>query len=485
MPVLEDGRLVADPWIVVEDEAPLPDAPSVLSLARLKREQLDLIGRNAPLGVRLKNDERVDDLAPLLPRLALVQVEMPKSRDGRAFTQARALREYHGFTGEIRAAGHVIPDHYAMLLRCGVTSVVVPEGADVAVWDQARRVIPIAYQHAVRRDQPISLQRRRLALGALAAAALLGTRGAQARPARAAQDTTWPDRSIRLIVPVAAGGSQDIVARLLARHLTDALGQNVVVENHPGAGSNIGYELAARSKPDGYTLLAGSDSLSINKALFPRLSFDPVADFDPVARAVRVPQILVVRADSAVQTLEQFIDTARRQPVAVGTPGNGSLAHLLGEIVQNAGETRWTHAPYRGGALAVNDLLGGSLQGVLINIGAVTDHVRSGRMRGIFVSSAVRTAALPQVPTLAEAGLTGAEVVGWHGIVAPAGTDPALRARLNAEITRILDKPDVAERIAALGMDAVRETPAATAALMRADAERWAGLVRQANLRPD
>jgi tripartite-type tricarboxylate transporter receptor subunit TctC len=324
-------------------------------------------------------------------------------------------------------------------------------------------------------------------LASTAATATLANRPAAAGWAARAQATpaVWPERSVRIIVPVAAGGSQDIVARLLARHLTDALGQNVVVENLPGAGSNIGYEQAARSRPDGYTLLAGSDSLSINKALFPRLNFDPVADFAPVARAVRVPQILVVRADHPARDLEGFLRLARSGRVAVGTPGNGSLAHLLGEVVQEAAEARWTHAPYRGGALAVNDLLGGSLQGVLINIGAVADHVRAGRMHGLFVSSAARTLALPEVPTLAEAGISGAEAVGWHGLVAPAGTDPAAVSRVNAETARVLARPDVAERVAALGLEPVDEPPEALGALIRADAERWAAVVRRARIQPD
>jgi tripartite-type tricarboxylate transporter receptor subunit TctC len=317
----------------------------------------------------------------------------------------------------------------------------------------------------------------RRALLALAGAAL-------AKPAFA--QGAWPtERSIRHVVPVAAGGSQDIVARLLARHLTTALGQNVLVENQPGAGSNIGYEHVARAKPDGYTLLAGSDSLSINKALFPKLGFDPMEDFAPIARTVRVPQILVVRADSPARTLEAFIGLARRGPVAVGTPGNGSLAHLLGEQVQAAAEMRWIHAPYRGGALAVNDLLGGSLQGVLINIGAVADHVRIGRLRGLFVSSARRTTALPEVPTLAEAGIAGAEAVGWHGVVAPRGTDPAIVTRINAAIGRVLVQPDVAERVAALGLEPADEPPEALAALIRADATRWAEVVQRARIQPD
>ena len=308
--------------------------------------------------------------------------------------------------------------------------------------------------------------------------------GLLARPALA-QPGAWPtERSIRYVVPVAPGGSQDIVARLFARHLTDALGQNVLVENMPGAGSNIGYEHVSRAKPDGYTLLAGSDSLSINRTLFPKLGFD-VTGFAPVAQGVRVPQILVVRADSPARSFAEFVDLARREPVAVGTPGNGSLAHLLGEQIQGAAEIRWTHVPYKGGALAVNDLLGGTLQGVLINIGAVTDHVRIGRMRGLFVSAGQRTQALPEVPTLAEAGLPGAEAVGWHGIVAPAGTDPAILARVNAALVGVLAKPDVAERVTALGLEPVTAPPEALGRVILADAGRWAEVVRRARIQPD
>ncbi|WP_149539828.1 Bug family tripartite tricarboxylate transporter substrate binding protein [Siccirubricoccus phaeus] len=318
---------------------------------------------------------------------------------------------------------------------------------------------------------------RRRSFLALGAAAL-------ARPALAAAE--WPaERSIRYIVPVAPGGSQDIVARLFARHLTPALGQNVVVENLPGAGSNIGYEHAAKARPDGYTLLAGSDSLAINKALFPKLGFDPVEDFAPVAQGVRVPQIFVVRADSPARSFEEFLGLARRQPVAVGTPGNGSLAHLLGEQIQAAAEVRWTHAPYRGGALAVNDLLGGSLQGVLINIGAVADHVKVGRLRGLFVSSAARTQALPGVPALGEVGFRGAEAVGWHGIVAPKDLDPAIAVRVNAAIGGVLKQPEVAERVAALGLEPVEAPPEALGVLIRADAARWAEVVRRARIQPD
>ncbi|GGC60471.1 oxidoreductase [Siccirubricoccus deserti] len=162
MPLLEDGRIVDDPWVTVADDAPLPEAPTILPLARLQREAAALAGRNGPLGVALPPDVAPEAIAPLLGRLALVELTLPSFRDGRAFTQARALREHHGYTGEIRVGGHVIPDQYLALLRCGASTVVVPEGADPAVWDAARRVIGIAYQHSAAPGHPLSLLRRKL-----------------------------------------------------------------------------------------------------------------------------------------------------------------------------------------------------------------------------------------------------------------------------------------------------------------------------------
>lgn len=316
---------------------------------------------------------------------------------------------------------------------------------------------------------------RQLALAGLAAALPL-------RPARA-QD--FPNRPLRLIVPVAPGGSQDVVARLVARGMGEALGQSIQVENLPGAGSNIGYEAAARARPDGYTLLAGSDSLSINAALFPRLSYDPLRAFQPILPGVAVPQILVVREDSPLRDLAGFLAAARAGTLAVGTPGNGSLSHLLGEMIQQAAGLRWTHVPYRGGALAINDLMAGHLQAVWINIGAVADAVRAGRLRGLAVSSEARTAALPAVPTLDEAGLPGLAATGWHGLVAPAGLDPAVAATLSAAGQAALRRPELAQRLTGLGVEVLDEPPEALGRRIQADAGRWAAVIRRGDLRPD
>jgi tripartite-type tricarboxylate transporter receptor subunit TctC len=321
---------------------------------------------------------------------------------------------------------------------------------------------------------------RRFVLGLLAAAAAARPWGA----ARAERAGWKPARAVRYIVPVAPGGSQDVVARLIARGLSEEFGQPVQVENLAGGGSNIGFEAAARAAPDGHTLLAGSDTLSINASLYPRLPFDALG-FTPVHRSVTVPQIFVVKAEDPATDFRDWLRRHRAETPAIGTPGNGSLAHLLSEVIQRASETRWTHVPYRGGALALNDLLAGHLRGVMINIGAVTEHVRAGRLRGLAISSAERSLAVPDAPTLLEAGFQGLAVTGWHGLVAPPGTDPAAALAWNAAARRAVARPDIAPRLAALGVVPQDEAPEQLARVIREDAARWAEVVRRNGLRPD
>jgi tripartite-type tricarboxylate transporter receptor subunit TctC len=299
--------------------------------------------------------------------------------------------------------------------------------------------------------------------------------------------SAWPaERPIRLVVPVAPDDIQDFVARLLARALADSLGQTMPIVNMPGAGSNIAYEFVARARPDGYTLLAGSDSLSISPALHPGVGYDPVADFAPVARAVRVPQIMVVRADSEVRDLPALVAMARTQRVSVGTAGNGPLAHLLAEELQAATGRRWTHVPYRGDVPALNDLLAGAVQCVVIDVGPVAELLRDGRLRGLFVSTAERLAVIPDVPTLAEAGEPNLRPVArWQGVLAPAGTDAKIVARLNTEVRKAVRRPDVAVWLAELGIQPLDEPPEHMGAIIRADAERWAEVIRRADIRAD
>jgi tripartite-type tricarboxylate transporter receptor subunit TctC len=295
----------------------------------------------------------------------------------------------------------------------------------------------------------------------------------------------FPQRMPRIVVPAAAGGSQDSVARLLARFMAAPLGRPIIIENRPGAAGNIGFELVARARPDGHVIGAGSDNLSINKALFSGLSFDPVGDFAPVAQVSIVPQILVVRADSPSGDLAGFLARAGREPLALATGGNGSLAHLLQALLQELTGRRWSHVPYRGGAPGLNDLLAGSVHAMMANIGAVAEHIRAGLLRGLAVSSPGRVAALPMVPRLSDLGLADAEVVGWHGLVAPRGTPAPVVARLYAAALEALRVPEMRARLEYLGISPSEVGREALGQRMEEDARRWQAVVSQAGLKPD
>ncbi|WP_291296499.1 tripartite tricarboxylate transporter substrate binding protein [Elioraea sp.] len=314
---------------------------------------------------------------------------------------------------------------------------------------------------------------------ALASAASALVSAATAR--RATAQAAWPSRPLKLIVPVAPGGSQDVVARHWARAVSERIGHAITIENVPGGGSTIGYAAAARAAPDGHTLLAGADSLSIVGTLAPRLAFDPLG-FAPVHRTVRVPQILVVRADHPARDLAAWLALPRAKGASVGTPGTGQLSHLLTAQLAAESGAELTHVSYRGGPLALNDLLAGHLDGVMINIGAVTEHVRAGRLRGLAVSPAARSTALPDVPTLTEAGFGALTAVGWHGIVAPHGTDPTILAKLNAASRDAVREPGLVERLAALGVEPTDEGPEALADAIREDAVRYGAIIRRFNI---
>lgn len=314
----------------------------------------------------------------------------------------------------------------------------------------------------------------------LAAAALPGV--------AAAQTLAWaPDRPLRVVIPVAPGGSLDILGRVLARHLTTRLGQPVVAENHPGAGSNLAFELVARARPDGLTLLVGSDPLTINPALYPRIGFDPVRDFAPVIEAVRAPQVLVVNPRSPVTSVATFIEWAKEQEgrLTVASQGNGSIGHLAGALFAQQADLRFVHVPYRGGGPAVIDLIAGHVEALFVTLPAAIEHIRGGRLRALAVTGAARSAALPDVPTVAEATLPGFDVVTWQGILAPAGTPRAAIDRLAAELAAILALPEVADDLARQGFAVTADGPDRFAALVRAEAERWPALVRRTGARPE
>lgn len=331
------------------------------------------------------------------------------------------------------------------------------------------------------RQSPRTAASRRALLGALGATVL--TRPAFAQD----QNAAFPDRPLRIIIPVAPGGSLDILGRLFARQLTPALSQPVVAENHPGAGSNIAFELVARARPDGHTLLVGSDPLTINPALYRRVGFDPVRDFAPITELVRAPQVLVVHPSHAAADLAGFLRGAReaegRTPMA--SQGNGSIGHLAGAVLARQAGVSFTHVPYRGGGPAVVDVVAGHVESLLVTLPAAIEHIRGGRLKALAVSSAARSAALPAVPTIAEQGFPGFDIVTWQGILAPAGTPGPVVARLHAALTDALRRPEVADGLLAQGFEPTGTTPAAFAALIREEAARWPAVVRLAGAQID
>ncbi len=320
--------------------------------------------------------------------------------------------------------------------------------------------------------------RRGVLRAAAAAATTSGTAPARAAPA------DWPQRPVRVVVPVAPGGSLDALSRLFGRHMGE-LGQPWVVENQGAAGGNLAFEAVARSRPDGHTLLWGWDSLAINPALYARVGYDPLRDFTPLAQVVRAAQLLVVRPDLPAHTLAEFLDLTRRRTVSVASPGNGSIGHLAAELLRTRTGASWTHVPYRGGGPAMADLLAGNLDAISLTLGAAVEHVRAGRMRGLAVTTAARAPALPEVPTVAEAGIPDFEVVSWQGVLGPAGMEPALVARMNRELNRVLSLPEVAARLLSQGFEPAGGPPEALAGLLRADVARWPAVVRAAGARVD
>ncbi|HYF08615.1 MAG TPA: tripartite tricarboxylate transporter substrate binding protein [Acetobacteraceae bacterium] len=292
---------------------------------------------------------------------------------------------------------------------------------------------------------------------------------------------------MRIIVPVAPGGSLDILGRTLARALAPTLGQPVVAENHPGAGSNLAFELVARARPDGLTLLVGSDPLTINPAVYARTGFDPVRDFTPIIEAVRAPQVLVVNPRSPVRGLVDFVAWAREAEgrLTVASQGNGSIGHLAGALFAREAGYGFSHIPYRGGGPAVVDVVAGHVDALFVTLPAAIEHIREGRLRAIAVTGAARRAALPAVRTITESGYPGFDVVTWQGLLGPRGLPEPVVARLASELRAILARPDIANGLTAQGFEVTGHGPQEFAALIRREAERWPPVVRQVGVRLD
>ena len=320
-----------------------------------------------------------------------------------------------------------------------------------------------------------------------AAASLWAALAVSALHAAAAAEA-YPAKPVRFVVAFPPGGGTDIIARSIAQKLTERLAQQVVVDNRPGAGGNIGTDIVAKSAPDGHTLLMGSAGpLAINASLFGKMPFDPIRDLAPVTLAASTPNVLVVHPSLRAATIEELIALAKARPgeINFASSGHGTPAHLAGELFNSMARVKMVHVPYKGAAPALADLLGGQVQLMFSTMPPALPHVKDGRLRALAVTSAKRSPAMPELPTVDEIALPGFEANTWHGVVAPAGTPTAIIARLNREIVSILHLPEVVERLSAQGAEPVGSTPEEFAAYIRSETVKWAKVVRESGAKAE
>jgi len=296
----------------------------------------------------------------------------------------------------------------------------------------------------------------------------------------------WPTRPVKLVVAYPAGGAVDIVGRMLAEKLTASLGQPVVIENKAGAGGLIGADTVAKGAPDGYTFVLGTvSSHAIAPSVYKKMPYDPVADFAPVSLVALTPYFITVNPLVPARTLAELIAYAKANPdkLNFGSSGNGTTPHLAGELFNTMAGVKINHIPYKGSAPMVTDLLGNQVQVAFDN--TVIPNVKAGRLRALATTGTTRLAAMPDVPTAAEAGLPGYEAVGWMGMYGPKGTPPAIVNKLAAEIAKAMAAPDVREKLAAQGFQAATDTPAQFDTYLRAEQTKWAKVARDANVQPE
>ena len=298
----------------------------------------------------------------------------------------------------------------------------------------------------------------------------------------------YPAKPIRLVAPFPPGGPADILSRIIGQHLAESWGQQVVVDNRAGAGGNIGSDIVAKSPPDGYTLLLGFvGTHAINASLYSSMPYDNIKDFEPVSRVAMVTIILVLHPSVPANSVKDLIALARSRPgeLTFGSPGNGTPQHLAGELFNTMGKVKMLHIPYKGAVPALNDLLGGRVSLIFSSMPPALPHIKTGRLKALAVTSGQRSPAVPDVPTIAESGLPGYEVINWYGVLAPAGTPRDIVAKLNGEIRRILSLPDVKERLAAQGAETITSTPQEFGAYIKSETEKWAKVVRFSGARID
>jgi tripartite-type tricarboxylate transporter receptor subunit TctC len=305
-------------------------------------------------------------------------------------------------------------------------------------------------------------------------------------PIEAWSAEAYPVKPMRLIVGFAPAGANDLVARIVAARLAPRLGQQVVVENRPGAGGNIATELVAKSPPDGYTLLLGSvASLGMAPALYGQVPFDPINDFAPITQLVGVSSLLVVHPTLPVRSLKEFVALANKHPgkLNFATPGTGSVSHLAAELFIKTAGVKLVHVPYKGGGPAVIDALSGQVESMFSLISTGAPHVKAGRLRGIALSSSRRASILPDVPTIAESGYPGYEASGWLGLLVPAKTPEAVVERLHRETVAVLNLADVRSQLESNGLEPAPSEPQAFRAYMRTELAKWTKLIKDAGLR--
>jgi tripartite-type tricarboxylate transporter receptor subunit TctC len=304
----------------------------------------------------------------------------------------------------------------------------------------------------------------------------------------AAAQSTYPTKPVRILVPFPPGGPADGLARIIGDKLGQSLGQPFVIENKPGAGGNIGMEQGAKAQPDGYTLtLAATGNLTIAPSLYSKLPYDPVKDFAPISVLATVPNILIIAPNVPAKTLRDLITLAKARPGTLNfaSPGNGSGAHLAGELLKSMAGIDIVHVPFNGVGPAMTAVLAGDVQMFFAQSSAALPYIRPGKVTALGVASTRRMTAAPELPTLAEAGLPDFEVTSWYGLVAPAGTPPAIIERLQGDIVKAIASVDVREKLAGLGAEPIGNSPAEFAAMQKSEAARWAKLAKDANLRAD
>jgi len=320
-----------------------------------------------------------------------------------------------------------------------------------------------------------SLTRRQTLLAAIAIASGAGVR-AQA----------FPSKPVRIIVGYSAGGAVDIIARAIGQHLQAALGQPVIVDNRPGAGTNIATKSLIDSAPDGHTLMLAANALAANVSLFQPAPY-ALDRITPIALVGRVPVVLAASAQSPVHSIKTLIAQSKAKPASIdyGTPGNGSTPHLAIELFERAAGIRLTHVPYKGGAPAMNDVIGGHIQTVALNALELLPHVKAGKLRVLAVLSEKRSPIFPDAPTIAESGFPGFEASVWYGVVGPAGLPSPVVARLHQEVQRALAAPDVRERLVSAGGDVAPGSSAQFSDLLQREQQRYEKLIREAQIKPD